>query len=182
MCVEKGRDASLSVVRQRSKLYSNKNIGMTETQQRHHGQHQSPLTPRQVDVYLRDGILVVDDLLSHEEVAEARLGLASTILDEFGVDVRDLEGTGRNLADASSTNGAGKFLSLVHWIGDVGCAARMMDGGWRMWLTALTLDFPTFLTYHAISPRTIVRRIESNETMFCVKQEGFWTSSIQSGR
>ena len=89
------------------------NIGMTETQQRHHGQHQSPLTPRQVDVYLRDGILVVDDLLSHEEVAEARLGLASTLLDDFGVDVRDLEGTGRNLADASSTNGAGTFLSRV---------------------------------------------------------------------
>ena len=86
---------------------------MPEAQQQHHGQHQSPLTPQQVDVYLRNGILVVDHLLSHEEVVEARLGLASTLLDEFGVDVCDLEGTGRNLADASSTNGAGTFLSRV---------------------------------------------------------------------
>jgi hypothetical protein len=118
-CVEKGRDASLSVASAANNT-AMKNIGMTETQQRHHGQHQSPLTPRQVDVYLRDGILVVDDLLSHEEVAEARLGLASTLLDDFGVDIRDLEGTGRNLADASSTNGAGTFLSRVYWFGDVG--------------------------------------------------------------
>jgi hypothetical protein len=67
-----------------------------------------PLSPRQVESYLRDGILVVD-LLSRDEVREARRGLASTLLDEYGVDVNDLAGTGRYLANASSTNGAGTF-------------------------------------------------------------------------
>jgi hypothetical protein len=67
------------------------------------------LSSQQIDVYLRDGILVVDDLLSHDEVIEARAGLASTLLNEFGVNVCDLEGTGINLL-AASFNGAGAFF------------------------------------------------------------------------
>lgn len=77
-------------------------------------EQQPPLTPEQIEVYLRDGILVVDDLLSHAEIIEARDGLTSTLWKEYGVDVGNLEKTGRNLVDASSTNGAGGVLDIFY--------------------------------------------------------------------
>ena len=86
---------------------------MMRDQQGRLGHQERPLSPRQVESYLRDGILVVD-LLNRDEVDEARRGLASTLWNEFGVDVDDLEGTGRYLANASSTNGAGT-QSLGRW-------------------------------------------------------------------
>ncbi len=67
----------------------------------------SPLRRDQIETYLRDGILVVDNLLKPQELAEAQRGLAKTLLDDYGVDVHDLEATGIGLVDASSTNGAG---------------------------------------------------------------------------
>mmetsp|Transcript_41186 Transcript_41186/g.74242 ORF Transcript_41186/g.74242 Transcript_41186/m.74242 type:complete len:358 (-) Transcript_41186:1125-2198(-) len=74
----------------------------------------SPLTPQQIDTYLRDGILVVDNLLSREEIIEAHQGLAQTLKDDYGVDVHDLEGTGHGLIEASSTNGAGGVLDIFY--------------------------------------------------------------------
>ena len=74
----------------------------------------NPLTPSQIQTYLRDGILVVP-LLSLDELVEARHGLVATLLEDYGVDVSDLEGTGRGLMDASSTNGAGKMI-INHFI------------------------------------------------------------------
>ena len=68
-----------------------------------------PLTPEQIATYLKDGILVVDNLLTPQEINDAQLGLVSTLQEEYGVDVHDLEGTGYRLMDASSTFGAGKF-------------------------------------------------------------------------
>lgn len=86
------------------------------------------LSSQQIDVYLRDGILVVDDLLSHDEVIEARVGLASTLLNEFGVNVCDLEGTGINLL-AASFNGAGAFfVSLRARCDDAGRKSQNFDG------------------------------------------------------
>mmetsp|Transcript_19502 Transcript_19502/g.40823 ORF Transcript_19502/g.40823 Transcript_19502/m.40823 type:complete len:444 (-) Transcript_19502:132-1463(-) len=73
-----------------------------------------PLTTDQIETYLRDGILVVDNLLKPEEVAEAQRGLAKTLLEEYGVDVHDLETTGIGLVDASSTNGAGGVLDIFY--------------------------------------------------------------------
>ena len=66
-----------------------------------------PLPTEQISTYLKDGILVVDNLLSPQEVNDAQLGLISTLKDEYGVDVHDLESTGYRLMDASSTFGAG---------------------------------------------------------------------------
>ena len=66
-----------------------------------------PLTPEQIVPYLRDGILVVENLLTRQEVINAQRGLAKTLWDEYAVNVRDLEGTGCGLIRASSTNGAG---------------------------------------------------------------------------
>jgi len=66
-----------------------------------------PLSSEQIATYLKDGILVVDNLLSPQEIYDAQLGLVSTLNEEYGVDVHDLEGTGYRLMDASSTFGAG---------------------------------------------------------------------------
>ena len=74
----------------------------------------SLLTDSQIQSYLRDGILVVP-LLSEDEVRDAQRGLVETLREEYGVDVRDLKGTGRGLVDASSTNGEGEqVLSVLY--------------------------------------------------------------------
>jgi len=73
-----------------------------------------PLTPSQIESYLRDGILVVDDLLAPDEIDEANVGLSQTLKEEYGVDVNDLEGTGCGLRKASSTNGAGGVLDIFY--------------------------------------------------------------------
>ena len=70
------------------------------------------LSPQQIQTYLHDGILVVDNLLSRSEIIAAQLGLVTTLKEEYGVDVHDLENTGHNLVHASSTNGAGMLLLL----------------------------------------------------------------------
>lgn len=69
---------------------------------------ESLLSPSQIQTYLKDGILVVP-LLSSEELLEAQRGMVTTLREEYGVDVHDLEGTGWKLTNASSTLGAGKF-------------------------------------------------------------------------
>jgi hypothetical protein len=75
------------------------------------------LTPAQIQTYLNDGVLVVP-LLSAVELQEAQCGLVDTLKQEYGVDVGDLEGTGRGLMAASSTNGAGELENryglLIH--------------------------------------------------------------------
>lgn len=72
-----------------------------------------PLTPDQVDAYLADGILVVDGLLTEDELKAARAGLADTLRDGFGVDVDDLDGTAGGIVGASSTNGAGEEIDKI---------------------------------------------------------------------
>ena len=67
----------------------------------------SSLSSEQISTYLHDGILVVNNILSPQEVIDAQLGLATTLKDDYGVDVNDLESTGWRLVNASSTNGAG---------------------------------------------------------------------------
>ena len=69
-----------------------------------------PLSSEQIATYLKDGILVVDNLLTPHEIHDAQLGLVSTLQEEYGVNVHDLEGTGYRLMDASSKFGAGKSL------------------------------------------------------------------------
>ena len=69
-----------------------------------------PLTPDQVDSYLTEGVLVVDGLLTEDELKTARAGLADTLRDGFGVDVDDLERTAGGIVNASSTNGAGEEM------------------------------------------------------------------------
>ena len=72
-----------------------------------------PLSSEQISTYLHDGILVVNNILSPQEVINAQLGLATTLIDDYGVDVNDLEQTGCRLIKASSTNGAGMLYVCV---------------------------------------------------------------------
>ena len=73
----------------------------------------SVLTQDQIDKYLRDGVLVVDNILSAEELKAARDGLHETLL-HHGVDTDDLEHTGHHLQKLSSTNGSGGVLDIFY--------------------------------------------------------------------
>ena len=72
-----------------------------------------PLSSEQISTYLHDGILVVNNILSPQEVIDAQLGLATTLKDDYGVDVNDLEQTGWRLINVSSTNGAGMLYVFM---------------------------------------------------------------------
>ena len=71
------------------------------------------LTPQQIDTFVRDGLLVVDNFLSPDQIACSHDGLATTLA-RHGVDVNDLEQTGHNLAALSSTSGSGGVLDLFY--------------------------------------------------------------------
>ena len=66
------------------------------------------LSEESISTFSREGYLVVPDVLSAEEVAECKCGFLEYLRDA-GVNVDDLEGTGHNLANLSSTGGAGVF-------------------------------------------------------------------------
>ena len=72
-----------------------------------------PLSSEQISTYLHDGILVVNNILSPHEVIIAQFGLATTLQDDYGVNVNDLEQTGWRLINASSTNGAGMLYIFM---------------------------------------------------------------------
>ena len=72
------------------------------------------LSLEQISTYLHDGILVVDNLLSPSEIIEAQTSLAQTLLNDNNVDISNLEETGHNLTNASSTNGAGGVLDIFY--------------------------------------------------------------------
>lgn len=81
------------------------------------------LSVEQKELFLRDGILVVDDILSQSEVEEAKKGLQET-LSRNGVNNKSLltgtpddEDSARALQQLSTTNGSGgvrlHYLSLL---------------------------------------------------------------------
>jgi hypothetical protein len=78
--------------------------------------HAVRVTPQQIDTFRRDGVVVLEGVFSPEEVAEARAGLAATLL-RRGVDVMRLEETAGALRSLSSTHGSGGVLDCYypHW-------------------------------------------------------------------
>jgi Protein of unknown function (DUF1479) len=72
-----------------------------------------PLTNKQVEDFLKDGVLVVDNVLSATELDAAWEGLRHT-LQKHGVDTSNLEQTGHNLQALSSTNGSGGVLDIFY--------------------------------------------------------------------
>ena len=72
-----------------------------------------PLADEQIKSFLRDGYLVIDDVLNTEEIQEAFEGLHMT-LKRHGVDAENLIETAHNLKDLSSTNGSGGVLDIFY--------------------------------------------------------------------
>ena len=102
------------------------------------------LTPDQVDEFLREGVLVVENLLSDEEIEVARSGLSST-LSRFGVNTKDLERTGHNLCGLSSTNGAGGVLDIFYedWKLRIATNESLLRWTQQLWSAAYCLQGET---------------------------------------
>ncbi|CAI5709780.1 unnamed protein product [Hyaloperonospora brassicae] len=71
------------------------------------------LTDDQIQQFVEQGVLVVPDVLTPDQVAEARQGLHSELA-KYGVDHENLQETGANLKKLSSTGGAGGILDLFY--------------------------------------------------------------------
>jgi len=92
------------------------------------------LTQEQIDKYLRDGVLVVEDILCGEELKAARDGLHETLL-QHGVDPNDLQSTAHHLQKLSSTNGSGGVLDLFYpsFKMDIGCNEKLFRATQQLW-------------------------------------------------
>ncbi|KAL7579836.1 hypothetical protein ACA910_004849 [Epithemia clementina (nom. ined.)] len=99
--------------------------------------NQENLPAHQVETYLRDGVLVVDNLLSQEELEVAWEGLHET-LSAHGVELHDLVNTGHNLCALSSTNGAGGVLDVFyeHWKLEIATNKRLLAWTQQLWRAA----------------------------------------------
>ena len=96
-----------------------------------------PLTHEQIETYMRDGVLVVPNMLRPPEVEEAKRGLHGT-LRHRGVDPTDLTNTGRELTGLSSTNGSGGVLDVYYpgWKMKVALNARLWAATRQLWDSA----------------------------------------------
>jgi hypothetical protein len=79
----------------------------------HHHQEKKILTPEQIETYMRDGVLVVDNVLSGNELSSARTSLQETLW-KYGVDINNLQETGHHFTKLSSTNGSGGVLDIYY--------------------------------------------------------------------
>jgi CheY-like chemotaxis protein len=67
-----------------------------------------------VESFLDNGVVVIPNVLTAEEIAEARQGFHQT-LRSYGCDVEDLEHTAKALEKLSSTYGSGGVLDLFYF-------------------------------------------------------------------
>ena len=72
------------------------------------------LSPEQIETFRNDGVLVVDHVISSDDVKAALTGLQDTLLQKYNVDTTDLETTGHYLTQLSSTNGSGGVLDIYY--------------------------------------------------------------------
>jgi len=95
------------------------------------------LTKEQIDQYLDQGVLVVDDILGPSEVKAANEGLKQTLA-EHGIDTQDLSSTGHKLQTLSSTNGSGGVLDLFYpeWKMKLASNPRLFNATSQLWEAA----------------------------------------------
>lgn len=95
------------------------------------------LTPAQIETFVRDGLLVVDNFLSAAELQDAHDGLAATLA-RFGVRVDNLADTAGNLATLSSTNGSGGVLDIFYeeWKFKIALNAQLFAWTRQLWEAA----------------------------------------------
>ena len=95
------------------------------------------LSEQQIEVFLRDGVLVVDGILDDVELDQAKRGLTQTLA-ENGVSEDDLERTGHALQNLSSTNGSGGVLDIFYpqWKLDVATNPKIFQATRELWKAA----------------------------------------------
>lgn len=71
------------------------------------------LTDEHIEIFKRDGVVVIPNVISPEMVATVQRSLHAHLA-EFGVDHGDLASTGHNLRHLSSTGGAGGILDIFY--------------------------------------------------------------------
>ena len=72
------------------------------------------LSPEQIHTFITDGVLVVDHVLTSDEIETALSGLHDTLRNKYSVDTTDLCKTGHHLTRLSSTNGSGGVLDIYY--------------------------------------------------------------------
>lgn len=73
-----------------------------------------PLSCEQIEKFLEDGYLVVDNVLSQEEIDEVKASLSLMLQSKYSVDTQNLKETAHNLKTLSSTNGSGGILDIFY--------------------------------------------------------------------
>jgi Protein of unknown function (DUF1479) len=97
------------------------------------------LTEEQIRTFQRDGVLVVDRVLSAEELDEATLGVREALA-KRGIDADRLEETGQRLQSLSSTRGSGGVLDVFYEPFKIGIATHesLFRMTTQLWESSLT--------------------------------------------
>jgi hypothetical protein len=99
--------------------------------------HFRPLTEEQIQTFANDGVLVVENVLTSEELESSRNGLHQTLA-QLSVDTDDLIGTGHALRYLSSTNGSGGVLDIFYdeWKMRIASNPTLFSMTCQLWDTA----------------------------------------------
>lgn len=103
------------------------------------------LTPSQIETYLQNGVLVVDNIFTKDDIEAAIHGLHHTLSHEYNIDVNNLLETGHNLTFLSSTNGSGGVLDVFYsdFKLAIGSNERLFQATTELWKAAYHHDEET---------------------------------------
>jgi hypothetical protein len=92
------------------------------------------LTEEQIEKFQHDGILVVDNILTDDELETAKEGLHQSLL-RYGIDTSNLADTAHNLKNLSSTGGSGGVLDLFYskFKMDIALNERLFHATTELW-------------------------------------------------
>jgi hypothetical protein len=95
------------------------------------------LSDAQIQEFIEHGVLVVEKVLSLEELRAAQEGLSIT-LGTFGIDTQQLSSTGHALQLLSSTNGSGGVLDIFYpkWKMKIATHQRLFHMTTQLWQAA----------------------------------------------
>lgn len=89
----------------------------------------------QIQTFLKDGILVVDNVLTPDQVENALQALSETLARNASIDTENLSATGHGLQKLSSTNGSGGVLDLFYddWKCEIATNPRLFRVTTQLW-------------------------------------------------